>query len=270
MLAKNDATRRARTKQPKRDTSYGDQVRKRLEAWRKAADRSREVDLEYICFLIHLEILDDQEAGWRHESRAAFLEAIRRRHIGPLGTRKLMVDPVSDLTERVPQALSSATMVDAETFEPDPAALQTSESIRAAFDYFGLNPDIPSHRGFFLAIVTDVYLNTPVPGRPKGTATWTRHRLLFLGAVLEAFKPEYPGATLTELAEAIRKALPADYHHENPDSFRKQLGKARRIFERLMQEDPSNASGWLLTAAHALDPENQEPRNFDSRSPMGN
>jgi hypothetical protein len=256
MPAKN-ATRRARTKQSKRYVSYGDQVRKRLEAWRKAADRSREIDLHYICFLIHLEILDNQDARWRHESRVVFLEEIRRRHMGPIGgARKLMVDPVSELTGRVPQTLSRATRVDAETFEPDPGALQSSESIRAAFDYFGLNPDIPSHRGFFLAIVTDVYLNTPVPGRPKGTATWTQDRLLFLGAVLKVFKPAYPEATLTELGEAVRKALPADYHYENPDSFRKHLGKARRIFERLMQEDPSHASGWLLTASRALNPEN--------------
>jgi len=230
MLAKNDATRRARTKQPKRNTSNGGPVKKRLEAWRKTADRSREIDLNYICFLIHLAILDDQEAGWGHESRAAFLEEIRQRHIGPLGARKLMVDPASELTERVPQTLSKTTMVDAETFEPDPAALQTSESINAAFDYFGLKPDISSHRGFFLAIVTDVYLNTPVPGRPKGTTgkhKWDAKALLWLGVSVESLRGQDPGMSDARLAEVLKTQNPALYGHIETETLRKRLPEAR-------------------------------------------
>jgi hypothetical protein len=87
---------------------------------------------------------------------------------------------------------------------------------------------------------------------------------------LDILKSRLPNASLTELAITIQKALPGKYRNENPDSFRKRLGEARRKFERLMQEDPLSASRWLLVGARALDADNQEPHAFDARSRLGN
>jgi hypothetical protein len=259
MPSKNDAPRRARTKQPKRNTRPGDRVKKRLDAWRKAVDRSREIHLEYICFLIHLQILDDPgPEELRSESREAFQDVLRERRAGNVSfVRKMMEDPVGELTGRVERALFLAALDD-----PDPEHEATSESITAVFNYFGLNPDIASHRGFFLAIVTDVYLNTPVLGRPKGTRAreriWTDSLLLQIGSMLKALERNHPGATDVDLSEILKQAsLSAISRGQDgarlpsAGTLRKLLPKARRAYasrfgaptpplsERIQSETPT-------------------------------
>jgi hypothetical protein len=261
MLAKNKDTERASSMRND-GGSPDDPVRERLEAWRKAVDRTREIDLGYICFLMHLEILDDDptQGEWKTSNRKELLNQIRQRdnaedHLSL--RRRMMEDPISEQAECIQHSLRLANALDAETYAPDPGWQQSGETIKAVFNYFGLDPDNPTHRGFFLAIVTDVYLNASVRGRPKGTARWTRNRYLYFGAHVFIMQSKFPNANLEDLAAKMKKALPIQCKDENPKTLRKRLGEARRMFEQLLREDGATAAQWLDVAHMHEDKERQ-------------
>jgi hypothetical protein len=221
---------------PKRAKASSETPKKRLDAWRNAVERSREIPLEQACFAIQLEV------------REVLLDVLRGRDDRVSTRRKMMADPISELADYIDQKTDVP-------FEHDPERAAAAESITKAFEYFGLNPDIPAHRGFFLAILADVYLNTPVSGRPRGTAKWTRHRYLRFGAHLHILHFKFPNANLEELAEEIKKVLPIECKHEDSKSFRKRLGTARRLFTRLLEEDGLTAGQWLYVAGYQEDQE---------------
>jgi hypothetical protein len=168
----------------------------------------------------------------------------------------MMEDTISEQAELIQHSLRLANALDAETYAPDPGWQQSGETIKAVFNFFGLNPDNPTHRGFFLAIVADIYLNTSVRGRPKGTARWTRNRYLYFGAHVFIMQSKFPNANLENLAE-MKKALPIRCRDENPKTLRKRLGEARRMFAQLLREDGATAAQWLDVAHMHEDKERQ-------------
>jgi hypothetical protein len=119
---------------------------------------------------------------------------------------------------------------------PEPEQIATADQIHVVFAHFGLKPRNPVHCGFFLAIAADLYFNTPVRGRPKGTRArdrvWTEFRLSQLGAMLKTLESMYPGANDGELSEILKqKSISAPA----ADTLRKRFAKARRAYASTLE-----------------------------------
>src|SRR5438034_744468 len=147
MSTKNSDLRQA-TSKPKRDGLSDEQAKIRLAAWRKAVERSQEVPLEYICFLIALELIDDSSMKqWQPHCRKHFGDMLREgRAVSPSFRREMIADPVSELTDYIQYN------VDPERASREPEATTNAALITEVFNYFGLDPNVSSHCGFFLAI----------------------------------------------------------------------------------------------------------------------
>jgi len=154
----------------------------------------------------------------------------------------MTADPVSELADYIEDSINPA--FDLEGIQ-DAASVAAADAITAVFTHFGLDPNLASHRGFFLAILADIYLNSPVQGRPigtKGKYKWTNARLCDLAAHLYIVKRTNPRATVKELASGVRE-LP-EYRRENPDTFRKRASQAMHLFGWLKG---GAGSGWPRT-----------------------
>jgi hypothetical protein len=196
----------------------------------KQSEHLRYLPFDFICFALAVEIQDDpSQEEWKDLCRDYFWDTLRERNT--MGRRSLarvmMEDSVGEFVDRIGHTIGRG--VDP---EDNPSRAADAETMTAVFDHFGLNPNEPSHRGFLLAILADIYFNTPVQGRPKGTKAknpkWNDLSLSQLGATLRMLEQMHPGASDVELSKILKEKSRSAPISE---TLRKRFKEARSAYK---------------------------------------
>jgi hypothetical protein len=236
MLEKNQSARREGVKQPKR--SSANQIKTRLDTWRETIERLRELPLEFVCFALAVELQEDpSQEEWKDHFRDHFLDVLRGRDAPRLSLRRNMTaDPVVEYSDRI--------QYNVEVITDDVENNANSEAISAVFEHFGLSPDKPAHRGLLLAILADIYFNTPVRGRPKGTTggyRWTTGALVALGAQVQGIEHQHASEHLSDTT--IAEALKSNGQFGTIENLRKVIPAARIAFFDHFGSPPERSGG---------------------------
>jgi hypothetical protein len=177
----------------------------------------------------------------RERGLSACARSLRRN--GCHGTRRGPVDgpnasrltPPRCCPRFLPSRCSGVSMLKKISDDPAAAAAEARKKNVQAIENVFENLGLDAKEGWDVLRQVAANLGHPIGGRPKGTKKWDNDRLIVLGANLDEIELKYPNANDEKLARQIKNEWPDDYKYENPNSLRKRLPMARRIFKELMK-----------------------------------
>jgi len=224
MLKKTPATKRA-----ERRDNLG-----RVAEWQGITSRLGNVPPDDIIETLGFALVAQDCKGEEWLSKF-FTDTLRRRSVRSASrTRGMADDPISTFEDYIrPREFAPALPAIPSTIDPDLGFSPTQK----IFEYFGLTPKNPVHRGFLIAILADIYFNSPLQGRPKGTRAkepiWTEPFLFRLGEALKELEQRHPKASDIKLSKMLKEKF---HPQATAETLRKRLSAARHAYERQLSK----------------------------------